>query len=134
MLQCHRAQGANSQDDVRRECDQFRCVSAVALNIIPAPSDIYLHTAALNPTQLLQHLLERHDASLTSWIIGNGVHEHTDPSHMLGLLRANHERPCSGTAEQRNELAPPHVPSPRLYGRKTLPVYRGLNDGNESFS
>jgi hypothetical protein len=36
---------------------------------------------------LLQGLLERRKSGLTFWIVRGPVHEHTDPPHLLGLLR-----------------------------------------------
>ncbi len=37
------------------------------------------------------------------------AHQHTDPPHTLGLLRARGAWPADGrAAKERNELAPPH--------------------------
>jgi hypothetical protein len=36
------------------------------------------------------------------------AHDHADPPHPLGLLRARRERPRGCTAQQRNERAPFH--------------------------
>jgi hypothetical protein len=47
---------------------------------------------------LLQGLLERREAGLTLRVVRGPVHEHADPPHLLGLLRARHERPCDGSA------------------------------------
>jgi hypothetical protein len=52
-------------------------------------------------------LQEYRDAGLLFRIIRSCVHEHTDASHALRLLRARRERPrhCRA-AEQRDESAP----------------------------
>ena len=119
--QCRHAECANGHDDVRRECDQFRRVSAVAFNVAPAPSDVDLHIAALNPAQLLQRLLERHDPSLTLWIVRDVAHEHTDAPHPLGLLRTRGERPGGcGSAEKLDDLPSSHAPSQQ----QTIPGLR----------
>jgi hypothetical protein len=41
-------------------------------------------------------LFERREPGLTIWIVCGPVHEHTDPPHRLGLLRACCERPSGG--------------------------------------
>jgi hypothetical protein len=47
---------------------------------------------AVAPAQLLQRLLEGHEAGLTFWIARGPIHEHTDPSHPVRLLRGRGER------------------------------------------
>src|SRR5262249_59994384 len=47
---------STSQDDVRRERDQFRRVSAEEFGIARAPTILDPHVAADGPTQLLQAL------------------------------------------------------------------------------
>ena len=54
---------------MRRECDQFRCVCAFPLDVVPAPAGVDLHIAAIAPAQLLQDLLERRESRLTIWIV-----------------------------------------------------------------
>ena len=45
-------------------------------------------------------------------------HEHADAPHPLALLRARRERPRRRrAAEQRDELAPPHVVCPKIVCR-----------------
>ena len=58
------AKGAYSEDDMRSECDQFRSVCAIALDVVPAPADVDLNIAAAAPAQLLQDLLERRESGL----------------------------------------------------------------------
>ena len=60
---------ASGQDDVRRERDQFRRVSANAFGIACAPADVDPHVAAVGPAQLLQPLQERREAGLTFRIV-----------------------------------------------------------------
>ena len=81
------------QDDVRRERDQFRRVSANAVGIACGPASIDPHIAAVGPAQLLQPLQERRDAGLRFRIVRGCGHEHADAPHPLALLRARRERP-----------------------------------------
>src|SRR5262245_51650501 len=62
--------------------------------------------AADGPAQLHQRLMERSDAGLKFHIIRSCGQNYSDPPHSLGLLRPRRERPCSRTAEQRDEIAP----------------------------
>jgi hypothetical protein len=106
-LQRRHAQGARSEDDMRRECNQFRCVCALAFDVVLAPACVDLNIAAVGPAQLLQDLLERRESGLTIWIIRDRVHQHADPPHLLGLLRPGTKRPCGRhAADERDELAP----------------------------
>src|SRR5262249_19498596 len=102
------AQGASSQDDVRRECDQFCRVCAVAVAVVSPPAGGAPHVAAGAPAQLLQDLWERREAGPAVWIVRGRVHEHADTPNPLALLRPRRERPRRRTAEQSDERAPPH--------------------------
>src|SRR5262249_10089190 len=64
-LQGGYAQGAAGQDDIRRERNQFRRVSALAVSIVRAPAGVDPHIAAVVPAQLFQTLLERLEPGLT---------------------------------------------------------------------
>src|SRR5262249_48922752 len=64
-LQGGYAQGAACQDDIRRERNQFRRVSALAVDIVRAPAGVDPHIAAVVPAQFLQTLLERREAGVT---------------------------------------------------------------------
>jgi hypothetical protein len=103
------------QDDVRRERDQFRCVSANFVGIGRGPAGVDPHVAADRPAQQRQRLQERPDPGLKFHIVRGCGQEDADASHALGLLRACcDERPRgSRAAEKRNELASLHVPSER---------------------
>jgi hypothetical protein len=60
----------------------------------------------LSPTQRLQALPKGRHARLSFWIILRIVHEHRDPPHPLGLLRACRKRPRSRSATQAaNEIS-----------------------------
>src|SRR4029079_15077538 len=101
---------AGGQNDVRRERNQFHCVSANVFGITSAPTDIDPNVAAYDPAQLLQSLLERRDAS-PRFRIGLGrAHEHATVAHTVGLLRLRRERPCrSRTTKSTEKLPSPHV-------------------------
>jgi hypothetical protein len=59
LQQGPRGCAANSQDDVGRECNQFRCVSANALGVAPAPTEVNASIAAVDPARLRERLRER---------------------------------------------------------------------------
>src|SRR5262249_21759415 len=103
-----RQRSARGQNDVWRQGDQFRCIFAIVLGIGCGKAIINPHIVAVGPAQLLQSLLECHEAYLDVLIVRGQTREHPDPPHPLPLLRARHDRPSRRrTAEQRDELAPP---------------------------
>ena len=98
---------ASSQDDVGRERDQFRRVSANAVGIALGIAGVDPHVAAFGPAQLPQHLQERFEACLPFWIVRGQVREHADPPHPLRLLRARGEGPRDYRAtEKRDDISP----------------------------
>src|SRR5262245_51787774 len=101
--------GTTGQDDVRGERDQLSGVSAHAVGIASTPAGVDPHVAAVGPAQLLQPLHECRETGLTIHIVRGLANEHSDPPHLLGLLRARREWPrgCRA-AEQCDELALPH--------------------------
>src|SRR5262245_49070931 len=105
---CH-AQRAAGQYEVWHQRDQFRRVSAIAIDIVLAPAGVDPDVAAVAPSQLLQGLLECRQLDLAAWIVRGPVHEHTEPPHALGLLRARRARPrrCRA-ANQRDERSTSH--------------------------
>src|SRR5262249_9156193 len=107
LLQRRHAAG-HCQDDVGREPHQFLRILAIAVNLARSPTEVDSQVAAHRPTELLQPLQERCEASLVVGIVRIPRHEHTDPPHPLALLRARRERPRRRAAEQRDELAPFH--------------------------
>src|SRR5262249_31923960 len=98
---------SRSQDDIRRERDQLRSVSAKAIEIAGAPPVFDPYVAADGPAQLGQPLRERRDAFQSSLISLDRAHQHADAPHALALLRTRRDRPrgCRA-AEKRDELAP----------------------------
>src|SRR5262245_14446497 len=69
------------------------------------PTNLDLRIAAVCPTQLLQCLPERRNASLAFGIVCGYGHKNTDPPHPITLLRARRDRPRGRAAEQRDEFA-----------------------------
>jgi hypothetical protein len=100
--------GAN--DDIRRERDQFVCVSANFAGLAPGPPNFDPYIAALGPAQLLQRLLKCHEVVSLTRIVRVYVEEHSDTAHALGLLRLRRVRPsgCRRAAKKTDELAPSH--------------------------
>jgi hypothetical protein len=94
------------QDNVGRERDYFRSVSANGSCIRGSPSGVNLHVAADDPTLLLQPLQERRDPGLKLRIIRGCGKEYCDAPHTLGLLRPYRERPSRHCAADKcDELA-----------------------------
>jgi hypothetical protein len=87
MLQRRHAWGAAGQNDIRRKRNQFRRVSAIAVDIVYAPAHVNPNIAAVAPAQLLQGLTKRRHGGLTFWIVSNPVRKNADPPQLLGLLR-----------------------------------------------
>src|SRR5262245_45932848 len=109
LLQRRHRAGAGGLDDVRREGDQFRRVSATALDIRCSKAVVNPDVTAVCPSQLLQSLQQRPHARLCLRIVLRQVHQHADAPHPLSLLRLRPEWPCRRRAsEQRNELAASH--------------------------
>jgi hypothetical protein len=104
----HRGAG-KGHDDVRLQRDQFHCGFASAIGTAGGPAVVDPHVAAVDPTQLLQSLQERRDASLGYRMVLAERHEHANAPHPLRLLRPCRERPRCRAAEQRDELAPSRV-------------------------
>jgi hypothetical protein len=52
------------EDDIRRECDQLRCVAAQALVISPREAVLDVDVASFSPAKLGEALFERDDANL----------------------------------------------------------------------
>jgi hypothetical protein len=102
LQQRRHSRGATREDDIRRECDQFRRVFASVGVIACEPAIFDLHVAAVGPAQLLQTLCERCHAGLQVRIIrGSADREHADAPHPLALLRPRRERPRNRCAAER---------------------------------
>src|SRR5262249_26008982 len=72
------AQSTAGENDVRRECDQLRCIFLLKIKVILAPTNIDLDIAPLAPAQLLHMLFECRNPTLTLWIRCSSVHQHAD--------------------------------------------------------
>src|SRR5262245_17197740 len=51
LLHCGHVEAGISNDDVRRECDQFRAVFAGSVDIASGPADVEARVAASGPAQ-----------------------------------------------------------------------------------
>jgi hypothetical protein len=97
------------EDDVWRERDQFRRVSAKVVGIGRGPAGVDPQVAAVGPAQLRQALQKRRHAGLIFRIIRGRGHQHADAPDPLALLRACREWPHGRRAsEHRDELAASH--------------------------
>src|SRR6516165_11624223 len=73
------------------------------------PAEFDLDVLPLHPAELAQPLAECRNPGLNFRIALGIRHQHADPPHAFGLLRARRQRPRgSRSAEQRDELAPRH--------------------------
>src|SRR5262249_18574076 len=68
------------------------------------PTSVDPQIATVHPAQFTQLIHKRCELRLGFRI----THQHADPPHPLGLLRARHERPRGRAAEQRDERATLH--------------------------
>src|SRR5262249_28269205 len=97
------------QDDLGFHPNEFAGVESAAIGIAAAPAKLDPYVAAVRPSQFLRLLQECRDAPLALRVVLGEDGEHADPAHLVGrLLRARRERPRSGAAEKRHELAPFH--------------------------
>src|SRR5215470_312832 len=104
---------AVSQDRIGIRLDQLRHISPHAIGVAGGPASIDAKIAAFRPPEFLQPLAQGRNASLSVCIV-RSQHYYGEAPHTLGLLRARRERPRRNhAAEQRDELAPPDIRSPR---------------------
>src|SRR5215472_10361257 len=95
--------------DIGRGGEQFLCENTRALDIRIGPSLLDPRVAAVYPTQSRQFLHECGKKASKFRIALGQPHQHADPPHSMGFLRARDARPCDWRpAEQQNELAPSH--------------------------
>jgi hypothetical protein len=112
--------GARGDDDVRRERDQFGGVFSNVVGIASGPAVVDPNVASDLPAELLQPLQERRVARLGHRVVRDQVHECADLPNPGRLLCVRQQRPGCDPAEDRYELAPPHVMIPKL---GTMPVH-----------
>src|SRR5262249_52433653 len=123
------------QDDVGRQRDQFRRVSANVVGFASGPARVDAHVAPDDPARLRKPLLERPDPGLKVRIVRGGVQEHADAPHFFALLRAGGSQgPRGRRAAECDQQFPPsdgdcHAPLPCEVrkGKDTTPRARCLN-------
>src|SRR5262252_2883919 len=98
-----------SDDDFRGEADQLGRICSDNAGIAGAPTIFNFDVATFAPPGFLKCLLECRDPTGCVRIACSEAHQYTNAPHPLRLLRACHERPRRRAAEQRDELAAPHV-------------------------
>jgi hypothetical protein len=102
------------KNEVRLQRDEFRRVSLHCLRFKRRPASVDPDVAALRPPELLESLAECCDPGLCFRVALGKRHQHADPAHPFGLLRARRERPTeSRAAEDRDEFARRFTRSPR---------------------
>src|SRR6516165_12039596 len=89
-----------------------------AVNVARSPVIVRPDVACFRPTQVLQRLAESRNARLCLRIALGKAHQHADPPHPVGLLRARREWPSQRRAAERYQQLPPsdgdcHAPLPR---------------------
>src|SRR5262249_39818257 len=109
MLQGRYADAGGSQNNVRRERDQFCRILSHGVCTRATPTIVDPHVAARTPPCFLQPLCERGNTSVPFRIISSQIDDHADAPHALALLRACRTRPSyCRAAEQRDERAAFH--------------------------
>src|SRR6516225_6547585 len=89
-----------------------RCLASASLGRHPAR--VEPDVAAFHPPELLKSLSECGEEPWSFQVVLGIAHQHANPPHMLGLLRACRKRPCGGNSNCLDEIAPSHLPAPRL--------------------
>ena len=107
-LESRRRSSAISKNHVRRELMQFARGSVHSSGVTRCPSVIDFNIGADDPTMPPQGLIESAHTSLVFRVVLSAGNEHTNVAHSRGLLRTRRKRPRRRTAEQRDELPPPH--------------------------
>jgi hypothetical protein len=72
------------------------------------PANIHPNVAAFHPPELLEFVSEGGDEGRSLPVALGKAHQHADPPHPFGLLRARRERPRCRAADKRYELTPTH--------------------------
>src|SRR5258708_33829784 len=99
-----------TEDDVRRQPNQFGCLFSSIILVSPGPTVVDLEVLPNRPAQLLQPLQERRVALLPLRVVGGIGHQRADSPYPLSLLPAGRHRPRRRrAADERDELAAPHV-------------------------
>jgi hypothetical protein len=128
LLERRRRQDGAGKDDIRGECDQFRCRTAHPVGIATAEAVIDLKGLTDVPTRLLQALLDGGNTVLRFRVVRREWYEHADATLPFDLLRTwgkrQHHRRGNRATNEPDELAPLelielHLPTkqPRLERR-----------------
>jgi hypothetical protein len=103
----------DSQYDIWRKRDQLRRVFANALGIASPEPDIGPQIATFRPAELLELLTKRGEIGCGFRIVFGDALEHAQTAHPGWLLRPRDRRRNGRCASKtRDELAPPHQPTP----------------------
>ena len=95
--------------------DEFLRESLSRLRVtVCRPASVDSDVVALRPPELLESLPECGDEGLSFPVALGKPHQHTDPPHTVGLLRARRNGPRDCRANKREELAPSHSRPPEL--------------------
>ena len=110
LLQQLRSGGrALRKNEVRLQRDEFLGELLHQFLVERRPASFDPNVAAIRPPELLKSVPECCDKALCLQVAFGKSHQHSDPPHRLGLLRAHRERPsCRRSANQRDELASLH--------------------------
>jgi hypothetical protein len=100
-------------NDLWRQHDQLRHMLLNQLRIGPDKPIFDLNVASFDPPQIAHTQPECIDSDYRFGVIFGKAKQHADPPHLLRPLRPRRERPRRRDAEERDELAPLHVPSAR---------------------
>ena len=111
-------------DDIRLHSDEFAGIEAGTIGIAAGPTKLHPHVTAVDPSQLLQPLLQGRHATLSLRVVLGEDGEHADPARLVRLLRARIERPRRRAAEQRDELTAFY-----LIELHSIPASQGRNAG-----
>ena len=96
------------KNEVGLQRDEFLRELLHQLRVQCRPAIVDPNVAALRPPKLLESLPECGDEGLSFPVALGKPHQHTDPSHTVGLLRARRNRRRDRRANKREELAPSH--------------------------
>src|SRR5262245_16867438 len=123
------ASSSGSENNLRRESNQFRGALLKTFGVAQGPTMINPQIPADEPTSLLQPFLERCHIGLRFRIVRRQIHQNTNATHAILRPRPKRPRGCRA-AEQRNEFAAFHCPMPPVlqteriahlsYGRRLL--------------
>ena len=110
LLQQSRSVGrALRKNEVGLKGDEFLRESLYRLRVAGCrPARVDPDVAALRPAELLKSLPECGGEGLSFRGALGKRHQHADPPHPVGLLRARHQRPGRRAAEKGDEIATPH--------------------------